>query len=99
MRSHKVFSRRLLAVLPWVALAISAGCQGPDEFYRLKNDDQPGTAGSSSPGAGGTTGAAGDASGRGGTGGGPISTAGTGMKGGAGGSVGASGGATGSAGA
>ncbi len=91
-----VVLRRFVAVLPWVALAISVGCQGPDEFYRLKSDDQPGTAGSSSPGAGGTTGAAGDASGRGGTGGGPTGTGGVGMKGGTGGS---SGGATGNAGA
>jgi hypothetical protein len=34
--------------------AIVAGCQGPDEFYRLSDaGDKTGTAGSSSPGAGG----------------------------------------------
>ena len=91
------FSPRFLAAASsvgvWVALAISAGCQGPDEFYRLKSDaSQTGTAGSSSPGAGGTTGAAGT-SGRGGTGGGPTGT------GGAGGSARAAGAARGNTGA
>ena len=102
----KVAFRRFVVVLPWVALAIAAGCQGPDEFFRLQSSDQPGAAGSSSPGAAGTTGAAGDGS-TAGTGGGPIGTAGrgggsgtTGSAGttGAGGSVGGSSGATGSAG-
>ena len=90
----RVVFRRFAVVLPWVAVAISGGCQGPDEFFRLQSSDQPGSAGSSSPGAAGTTGAAG-ATDTGGTGGGgPIGVAGT--KGGMGGSVG---GATGNAGA
>ena len=86
--------RRFVAVLPWVALAISAGCQGPDEFFRLQNSDQPGSAGSSSPGTGGTTGAAGT----GGTGGGPIGTAGKGGTTGSAGTTGSGGSAGGSAG-
>jgi len=71
MRSLKAFSF-------FFGFTIVAGCQGPDEFYRLSNDgdkmgtagsSSPGTAGSSSPGSAGTsaTGLGGSSSGRGGT--------------------------------
>jgi len=93
----RVLFRRFIAVLPWVAFAIAAGCQGPDEFFRLQSSDQPGSAGSSSPGTGGTTGAAG-ATGMGGTGGGPIGTAGKGGASGTTGTGGSVGGSSGGAG-
>src|SRR4029079_15526846 len=49
MRSLKAFSFLF-------GFVIVAGCQGPDEFYRLSNDgDKTGTAGSWLPGTAGTT--------------------------------------------
>jgi hypothetical protein len=75
MRPLRVPVRRFgFAVLSLAGLAIAAGCQGPDAFYRIMDAGQPGTAGTSSPGAGGTTGAAGNAAG--GTGGSVVGVAG-----------------------
>jgi len=82
-----------LASLLGLGLASAAGCQGPDQFFRLADAGQPtGTAGSVDTGRGGTTGAGGE--------GGTLSPAGnagaTGHAGAAGGSAGSIG--TGSAG-